>query len=88
MRVAPLADGGFVITWDGVLENRFGVFAQAYNADGGRLGGEFKVNASANSESAGSPSVAGLRGGDFVVAWENFSTRPRLHAIFGQRFSP
>ena len=88
VRAAPLADGGFVFTWDGNLDNRSGVFGRIYDADGGRRGGEFKVNASTKSLFGSSSSVAALRNGDFVVTWYNTSTPPTVRAIFGQRFIP
>ncbi|MGE3935403.1 MAG: hypothetical protein AB7F67_19230 [Rhodospirillaceae bacterium] len=72
-RVASLADGGFIVTWESVNQDGSGqgVYAQAYNADGTRDGAEFRVNAFTTSEQ-GNPAVARLNGTGAAVAWESF----------------
>ena len=70
-RVARLSRGGFVILWmdQGGDTDGYGVFGQIFDPDGTPLGSEFQVNV----DTAGDQrvrSVAGLRDGRFVVAWE------------------
>ncbi len=71
--VAPLTDGGFVVTWqdastlgDGRGES---VKAQIFDAAGAPRGGEFPVHAD-DPAWQGKPTVAGLPQGGFVVGWE------------------
>lgn len=73
VKIASLADGGYVMSWK--TENRDGsgnsVAAQIYNADGTPKGGEFMVNTTtANNQSA--PKITGLEDGSFVVVWNSF----------------
>ena len=84
--IAVMASGGFVIAWDGPPGNRppatHGPRAQAFDADGARIGGEFTLA----PEIAGyhdSPEIAPLAGGGFVAVWrEELGSGP----IRAQRF--
>ncbi|MGL5097314.1 MAG: hypothetical protein ACRDD1_17140, partial [Planctomycetia bacterium] len=66
------ADGDSVVVWlsNGQDGDSVGVFAQRYDADGARLGGEFQVNAFTTGPHT-KPSVAVDADGDFVVAWSS-----------------
>jgi Ca2+-binding RTX toxin-like protein len=70
--VTGLAGGGFVIAWQGyggALDPfDLAVKAQRFDAAGVKLGGELVVN-TAVSNSQGSPSIATLANGGFVVSW-------------------
>jgi VCBS repeat-containing protein len=72
--VAALSAGGFVVTWtsqtSGPAGDGFGVgvFAQSFNAAGGRVGGEVQVNVETASSQSDSH-VAGLSGGRFAVVF-------------------
>ncbi|MFC5768639.1 PKD domain-containing protein, partial [Thauera sinica] len=72
LRVAALADGGFVVVWpdNGQDGSGWGVFGQRFNADGSKAGGEFRINESTTS-SQYQASVTALSTGGFVVAWHN-----------------
>ena len=64
-----LAGGGFVATWVGPGNNgSVEIRAQRFNTDGTPAGTEFVVNSSLAGDQ-GSPKVAGLLGGGFVVTW-------------------
>ena len=83
--VVGLTDGGFVATWtstgqDGSAD---GIFGRRYNAAGGPITGEFRVNTFTQGKQ-NDPSVAGLNNSGFVVVWESKSQ----DGIYGQRFQP
>jgi hypothetical protein len=68
--ITGLNDGGFVVSWNSYLQDgsSHGVYAQMYNADGTKRGGEFQVN-TYTTDSQGRPSITGLNDGGFVVSW-------------------
>ena len=76
--VAALAGGGFVVTWtsSGQDGSGLGVYAQRYDATGKAQGSEFLVNKTTAGDQS-MPSIAGLTGGGFVVAWQS-SAQDRL----------
>lgn len=68
--VAALADGGFLVAWHsyGQDGSAFGVHAQRFSANGGAVGGEFRVN----ETTAGNQALAGIAAlpdGGWVVTW-------------------
>jgi len=67
--VAALGDGGFVVTWSSNETDPAitGVFGQRYDAAAQKAGKMFRVMAL--SQHRDEPSVAGLAGNDFVVAY-------------------
>ncbi|MGB7258726.1 MAG: Ig-like domain repeat protein, partial [Pseudolabrys sp.] len=86
--VAALADGGFIVVWssNGQDTSGFGVYAQRYNKNDVRSGGEFKVNTTiANDQSQ--PAVAGLADGGFVVAWASNKQDGSTLGIYAQRYT-
>jgi len=89
--VAGLADGGFVVTWesggqDSDLDDFDGVYGQRYNAEGMAQGGEFQVNTH-TAHAQNSPSVTGLSGGGFVVAWQSWNQDNDRWGVYGQRYN-
>ncbi|MEM1073276.1 MAG: Ig-like domain-containing protein, partial [Pseudomonadota bacterium] len=73
--IAALDTGGFVITWTDTAStdgSGQGVFAQQYNSTGNRIDSQIQVNSTTNS-TQNQPSVEGLEGGGFVVAFNNDS---------------
>jgi predicted Zn-dependent protease len=70
--VAVAPGGAFVVTWSSYGEDGcgWGVYAQRYNADGTRAGGEFRVNTSTSGDQEYS-AVAMDNAGDFAVTWSN-----------------
>ena len=67
--VASLADGGYLVAWQGYTGDSWGVWAQRYDAAGAKLGGEFQVNLPGTYGDQHQPAVAGLAGGGFVVTY-------------------
>lgn len=66
--VAPLADGGFVVAWEGDGDgDRRGIFAREFDADGTPRGDETRVNETVAGIQA-DPTVR-ASGSGYVVAW-------------------
>jgi GH24 family phage-related lysozyme (muramidase) len=84
--VATLKNGDFVVIWSHGNTGPVGNFGQLYDSSGNPIGGEFAVNVDANYL-RGSPSVAALADGGFVVAWESYFQDGSLYGIYAQRFS-
>jgi len=69
--VAGLGDGGWVITWTHLRPYGGGiadVYAQRFDADGGKRDRQFTVNATAAALQSVA-GIAGLRSGRYVVVW-------------------
>jgi hypothetical protein len=80
---------GFVVVWtnevrDGLVQAR-GVFGQALDPDGQRVGAEFR--ASLHTVGATSGAVRVRDDGEFVVVWDIISNY-RAPELYGQRFNP
>ncbi|MCP4339446.1 MAG: hypothetical protein GY799_11295, partial [Desulfobulbaceae bacterium] len=85
--VAKLNDGGMVVVWesnlqDGSLE---GVYAQRYDANGTKVGTEFRVNTE-TSNSQYRPSVTALIDGGFVITWDSYNQDGSDLGVFAQRY--
>jgi hypothetical protein len=87
--VAALSDGGWVVTWQSDRQDgsAFGIYAQAYNADGSKDGKEFRVNQHTNSEQT-DPTVTALDHGKFVVSWQSYDIDGDEGAIMQRVFTP
>ena len=89
--VTALADGGWVVTWDsyGQDGSGYGVYQQAYAADGTARGGEVRVNTYvAGNQYVSQPTA--LANGGWVVTWKSSVQDGRRHLSAGvrrQRFS-
>ena len=84
--VSALVGGGFVVTWtdeSGHDGSGSGVFAQRFDADGAKVGGEIQVNTEVDSSQLNSK-VEQLGDGGFVVVWQGHSAGE--YDIHGQRF--
>jgi hypothetical protein len=81
--VAKLADGGFVVAWDGPGGIRF----QRFDAEGAKVGLETLASPD-TSVMTFQPSVAGLANGGFVITWTGDSGHTtNLSEIRGRIFS-
>jgi hypothetical protein len=85
--IASTPSGSFVVVWssEGQDGNDYGVFGQLYDASGGTVGGEFRVN----GYTAGTqwfPDVAMAPGGGFVVAWESIGQDGDSGGVFARQF--
>src|SRR5215468_3225408 len=80
--VTALADGGFVVSWENVVTSaQFDIRAQVYNADGTPRGAEqvvAELGATPGAVPAGSPAVAALPDGQFVVVWSDGGVKAQL----------
>jgi len=84
--VAMDADGDFVVVWQSDFQLNAGdIYAQRYNANGSKAGGEFLVN-SYTSNHQKAPSVAMDADGDFVVSWHGAGTGD-ANGVYAQRFN-
>ncbi len=88
--VAAFNDSSFVVAWEddnGLDGSGVGIFAQAFNTTGGKLGSEFQVNTYTNGNQI-NPSVATLSNGDFIITWEDDSGEDgNGYGMFGQMFN-
>lgn len=78
--ITALANGGFVLTWDGAD----GISAQLYDAAGNAVGGELRVSATPG-ESARSE-VTALEDGGFAITWTNWNTDGDEISVYTRRF--
>ncbi len=85
--VAPLNDGGFVVTWSSYLQDgsNYGIYAQRYDAAGAAVGSELQVNTTTSDEQQYS-SVAPLNDGGFVVTWTSFGQDGSNYGVYAQRY--
>jgi methionine-rich copper-binding protein CopC len=85
--VAALSDGGFVVVWESVGQDRngYGVYGQRFDKDGNKVGLEFQVNTWTTGDQR-YPSVAALSDGGFVVVWESVGQDGSGYGVYGQRF--
>ncbi|MEW6253311.1 MAG: hypothetical protein AB1716_21940, partial [Planctomycetota bacterium] len=72
--VAVAPDGRYAIAWNSADADGLGLFAQMFNADGARSGGEFRLNRRTRGEQAlhaatGSRRIAFGPGGELLCAW-------------------
>ena len=85
--VATDDQGNFVIVFQNWLAGTgANVAAQRYRSTGERLGGEFQINTTANSDLT-LPAIAMTPDGDFVVVWQDFGDDGSGFGIFAQRYS-
>jgi hypothetical protein len=85
--VAAAADGRFVVTWSGSLQDGSdrGVLGQRYDSNGAPVGPEFRVN-SFTTANQFRPSVAAAADGRFVVTWQSDGQDGSSFGVFGQRY--
>jgi parallel beta-helix repeat protein len=85
--VTALNNGGFVVTWqsEGQDGSEEGVYAQRYDSNSIRIGGEFKVN-TITSNFQNDPSITTLNDGSFVITWESDGQDGNRYGIYGQRY--
>jgi hypothetical protein len=79
--------GRFIVVWESVGQDGAGsgIYGQRLDATGGRLGSEFRVNASTTSNET-NPAVAADAAGNFVVTWEYLDFRYESRDIKARAF--
>ncbi len=70
--ITSLSNGGFVVSWVDYSGSLNKIKAQAFSADGAKVGTEFLVNPPTTSQQALS-TITGLTNGSFVVSWQDQS---------------
>ena len=86
--VAMSKGGDFVVVWDSYAQDGSdsGIFGQAFDAAGARVGTEFPANTYTTGIQA-DPKVAIDARGNFVVVWTSANQDGSGDGIFGQRFN-
>ena len=82
-RVASNGAGAFVVVWESYLQDGdgYGLFGQLFDSTGGRVGAEFRVNASTLG-SQWQPDVGIDGSGAFIVVWKDSAQG----VVLGRRF--
>lgn len=86
-QVVGLSNGRWVVTWSayGHPGDTSGIYAQVFNADGSKSGGEIHVNTYIQSNQY-DPEVTTLASGDFLVTWQSQGQDGSGYGIYQQRF--
>jgi hypothetical protein len=87
--ITSLNDGGFVVSWmssSGQDGDLYGVYAQMYNADGTKQGGEFQVNTHTTRDQK-RPSITGLNDGGFFVSWSSYLQDGSYDGVYAQIYN-
>ncbi len=82
--VDRLADGSFIVVWDGPDGSLDGVHAQRFDSAGASVGSEFQVNTYTTDYNY-SPAVALARDGGFTVVWSSKQNAGSFE-IIGRQF--
>ncbi|WP_298282376.1 hypothetical protein [Novosphingobium sp.] len=93
-KITPLADGGWVITWQSYDQDGSwsGIYGQRYAAAGTAIGAEFQINTYTDHQQIDS-SVSALADGGWIVAWTSQGQDNPVGGtytrggIFGQRYA-
>ncbi|MDR5655122.1 calcium-binding protein [Ruixingdingia sedimenti] len=87
-QIAALDGGGFVVTWTGNTSDgqSADVFMQRFDAEGSAVGSLARLQGMAGSFGDGSPQIAALDGGGFVVTWTGNTSDGQSADVFMQRF--
>jgi len=88
-KISTLSGGGYVAVWRSAGQNGsgFGLSGQRYNAFGQREGSEFFIETDTVGDQT-DPSVAGLAGGGFAVAWRSVSADAIKAQVFDAAGAP
>lgn len=86
--VATLSNGDFVVAWHSSAQDgdKYGIYAQRFNALGVAQGDEFQ----ANSHSTGNQqnvSIAALEDGGFILTWQSYGQDGDGDGIYAQRYN-
>ncbi len=85
--VAMDDSGNFIITWSSDEQDgdKWGVYAQRYNAAGAAQGSEFRVNSFTSKEQLGA-NVAMDAAGNFVITWSSHDQDGNNWGVYAKRF--
>jgi len=79
------AAGNFVVVWQSLTQDGYGIFGQRYAGTGAPMGPEFRVNTT-TTIGGFLPSVVADPSGNFVVAWVTYQQYGSSSDVFGQRY--
>jgi len=82
--VSALQDGGFVVAWNSNQGGDYDIYARRYTSAGTATETEEFIVNTTTTGSQLTPSVTGLSGGDYVVAWTTLQGSDA--DVYGQRF--
>jgi hypothetical protein len=82
--VAASPDGGFLVTWGGIVGSDEQIIARRYDDAGQPLGTEFEVNTPGSLGQQAYPSLAAEPDGGYLVVWMSGGSIGRFN-VFGQR---
>ncbi len=83
--IGMATDGSFVVVFTDYNSNSGDIFVQRYNASGGAVGGNVRVNTLTTNVQEYA-SVAVSPGGAFVVVWESEAQDGTLDGVYAQRY--
>jgi hypothetical protein len=84
-RVASDIRGNFMIVWQDERNGNYDIYAQRFNLDGVKQGGNFQINDNAGSSEQAVPSIAMNVNGNCIVVWSDY--RKGNHDIYAQRYN-
>jgi hypothetical protein len=86
--ITALKNGGFVITWDSWYQDieKWGVYAQRYDANAQKEGVEFRVN-TYQTNTQYTSSIASFSDSSFIVAWTSWEQDGDGAGIYAQRYT-
>ncbi len=86
--VAASPAGNYVVTWASQDQDGsgWGVYAQRFDYQGNRLGGEFRVNTITAGDQV-NPTVAMDQMGNYVIAWESYGQDGSGWGVYARRFT-
>ena len=84
-----LDGGGFFVTWSSMGQDgsNWGVYGQRYDANGGQVGGEVRINTTTDYHQLWQDATT-LADGSVVVTWGSAFQDTWGNGIYGQRFDP
>lgn len=81
-------NGEFIVVWDSWFQDGSdrGVYAQRFDANGNKVGSEFRVNTTI-AYSQAKPRVKYFSDGKFIVIWESFKQDGSGYGMYGRIFN-
>ena len=87
-QIATLADGGYIVSWDGQTDNNQGtdIFIQRYAADNTSVGMPSRLQGMSGTLADSMVKVASLTDGGYVLSWVGGTSDSQGTDIFVQRY--
>ena len=85
--ITTLSGGSYVVSWMSSDQDSsgYGIYAQRYDAAGGALGVETRVNTYVTGNQY-TPAIAALNSGGYVVTWQSWGQDGSGYGIYAQRY--